>query len=172
MSQNGTDIGVDRRREIGRTTTRRATDAAGRFVRDVMHRGILTCDPSTTVAELARMMVGSGVHCIVVRGASRDGREEPRVWGIVSDLDLLAAVSDPHSHTSAETLANQPVVSVRPETPLDQAALAMTASGTSHLVVIESQGLSPVGILSALDVATVLTGSKNDSRGATNVGRE
>jgi hypothetical protein len=28
-------------------------------------------------------------------GVSRDERREPLVWGIVSDLDLLAAVSDP-----------------------------------------------------------------------------
>jgi CBS domain-containing protein len=166
MSPNGTDIGVARRREIGRATTRRPTYAAGRFVRDVMHRGILTCDRRTTAAELARMMIGSGVHCIVVRGVSRDGRDEPRAWGIVSDLDLLAAVSDPSSRTSAETLANQPVISVHPETPLDEAALVMTASGTSHLVVIESQGLSPVGILSAVEVAAILTSSEYDSQGS------
>jgi hypothetical protein len=36
-------------------------------------------------------------------GVSRDERREPLVWGILSDLDLLAAVSDPRSHASAET---------------------------------------------------------------------
>jgi CBS domain-containing protein len=141
MSENGTDIGVARRKEIGRTATSPATDGPTRFVRRVMDRGIVTFDRSTTAAELARTMISSRIHCVAVSGVSRDEREDPRVWGIVPDLDLLAAVSEPRSDPSAGTPARQPVVSVRPETRLDEAALAMTSSGTSHLVVIECGGV-------------------------------
>lgn len=82
MSENGTDIGVARRKEIGGTATSPATDGPTRFVRRVMHRGIVTFDRSTTAAELARTMISSRIHCVAVSGVSRDEREDPRVWGI------------------------------------------------------------------------------------------
>jgi len=73
-------------------------------------------DNGTDIGVARQNEIGrAGTSRATDSGVSRDERREPLVWGIVSDLDLLAAVSDPRPHASAETLANQPVISVRPE---------------------------------------------------------
>ena len=61
-----------------------------RLVSDAMHEGILTCDRDASLADVARTMAEERVHCVVVESGS--GESGP-LWGIVSDLDLVAAAS-------------------------------------------------------------------------------
>jgi len=125
-------------------------------VRDVMHPGIVSCSRFATPEEVARVMAGCQVHSVAVLGLSRDGREDPLIWGIVSDLDLLRALTDHPAPTTAGELAQQPVISIRSTAPVDEAAQAMVAHGTQHLVVIDPDRQMPLGIVSTLDVAAVL----------------
>jgi len=125
-------------------------------VRESMHPGILSCGKTTSASEVARMMVSHHVHCVAVMGLSRDGRDNPLVWGIISDLDLLAAAANPDAGTSAADLAREPVIVIRPDDSLQDAAQAMSRYHASHLVVIEPEQFTPIGIISSLDIATVL----------------
>jgi CBS domain-containing protein len=58
-------------------------------VGEVMTPGVLTCLPLTPLRDVARMMARHRVHAIVVFAS--DDRLHP--WGVVSDLDLVAAIS-------------------------------------------------------------------------------
>src|ERR1700751_5987276 len=107
-------------------------------VSDAMHPGILSCEPDATATEVARLMAAHHVHCVAVVGISHD-RPECYVWGIISDLDLIAAgIRDEHEPT-ARDLAGQPVITVRPNVPLREAGEAMLRNGVSHLVVTDSE---------------------------------
>jgi CBS domain-containing protein len=125
-------------------------------VGDAMHPGIVFCDPETSVTEVARLMATHHVHCIAVMGASHgvDGGEV--VWGLISDLDLMRAGMRLGSEQSARALANEPILSIRPTTPLRQAGEKMLEHGVSHMIVIDPETRRPIGVLSTLDVIGVL----------------
>jgi CBS domain-containing protein len=124
-------------------------------VSDAMHPGILSCEPDASLAEVAKMMVTFHVHCVAVVGISH---EEPPcgVWSVISDLDLLrAGIRDPEAPI-ARAIAEQPLVTVEPSTPLREAGELMLSHGVTHLVVIEPGTQRPIGILSTADIAGVL----------------
>jgi len=125
-------------------------------VADAMHPGILSCPADVPLADVARMMTAHGVHCIAVMDIARDRSGESLVWGIVSDLDLMRARIRAGGNETAQTLAKQPIITVMPSTPLREAGELMLAHDVSHLVVIEPESQRPVGILSTLDVVSVL----------------
>lgn len=120
-------------------------------VADAMHHGVVTCDVDTPLSKVAQMMVGHGIHCVVV--SSRTERELPPL-GVVSDLDLAAAFRhDGVADTAAGEVAATPAVMVGMREPLGRAVQLMTEHGVSHLVVIDRGSSRPVGVLSTLDVA-------------------
>jgi CBS domain-containing protein len=125
-------------------------------VRDVMHPGIVSCSRAATPSEVARVMVSCRVHSVAVLGLSHDGRDDPLIWGIVSDLDLLRALTERPAPATAGELARQPVITIRSTAPIQEAARAMVAQGTQHLVVVDPDRQMPLGIISTLDVADVL----------------
>ena len=57
-------------------------------VRDLMHPGLITCRPDTTLGQVALMLTHHHIHSLIV--ADRDGRPV----GILTDFDLLDAPSD------------------------------------------------------------------------------
>jgi CBS domain-containing protein len=127
-------------------------------VREVMHPGIVSCAADTGAAEVARMMDCRSVHCVAVVSAAEDEVGTPRVWGIVSDLDVLSALTRPGPEATAAELASEPVITVRPTLPLREAAESMVRYGAHHLVVTDPARHTPVGVLSTLDVARALGG--------------
>lgn len=123
-------------------------------VADAMHRGVLTCEREAPLSEVARTMAERSVHCVVVESGS--GETGP-LWGIVSDLDLVAAatVRDLDEQTAGGS-ATSPALMIPVHETLDRAAQLMTEHATRHLVVVDSRTLRPVGVLSTLDIAGAL----------------
>lgn len=117
-------------------------------VRDAMHTGILTTDPSTPLRVVARLMAEQRVHAIGV--ADPDHARRP--WGVVTDLDLVAAAAEELDETAGEA-AKSDAVAVSSDDPLSWAAQQMVDRGVSHLVVVDPATGHPSGILSTLDVA-------------------
>jgi CBS domain-containing protein len=114
-------------------------------VGEAMTPGVLTCLPLTPLRDVARMMARHRVHAIVV--FTTDDRLHP--WGVVSDLDLVAAIG---TDANAGAVAASPVVTVKSDLSLEHAARLLAENETTHLLVISDVGL-PIGILSTLDVA-------------------
>ena len=128
-----------------------SSSLATTLVSDAMHEGVIVCDRDEPLSRVARLMSEHRVHSVVVDG------EAGRLWGIVSDLDLVAAAAvRPLDEQTAGGTAVTPVVAVAPEHSLQEAAQLMTAYGVAHLVVVESDTGRPVGVLSTLDVARTL----------------
>ena len=125
-------------------------------VRDVMHEGLVACEADASVTELARLMAMHRIHCILVRGTSYDASGAERVWGIVSDFDLLRAGVRTDGTRPAGTIAHTPMFMVDASAPIAEAAELMLVHGVSHLVVVESADPTPVGVVSTIDIAAGL----------------
>jgi CBS domain-containing protein len=122
-------------------------------VLSAMHHGVLTCSRDTPLAVVARRMADQRVHCIVV---TEEPAEAGSLWGLVSDLDLVAAASvrDLEEQTAGATAATRALTVTSKET-LQRAAQLMTEHATAHLVVVDAAN-RPIGVLSTLDVAAAL----------------
>lgn len=120
---------------------------AGLCVRDCMHPGVLTCAADDSLRDVAAIMAGHRVHAVVITSHTGD-----RALGVVSDLDVVAAVAGRTDCTAHQAGATETLI-VSADTPLEAAAQLMNEHGVSHLVVIDPQGRYPVGVLSSLDVA-------------------
>jgi CBS domain-containing protein len=126
------------------------------LVGDFMHGMIVTCGSSTPLAEVAERMATHGIHSVVV--LQEVGRE-PRLeagWGIVSDLDLVAAAAAGQAGRTAGEIAAGPVVTIDRAEPLARAAQLMAEHDCAHLMVVAAGRDRPVGIISTLDVARCL----------------
>jgi CBS domain-containing protein len=117
-------------------------------VAEAMTPGVLTCLPVTPLRDVARQMARHRVHAIVVFGSE----DALHPYGVVSDLDLVAAIG---THANAGAVAASPVVTVTPDVSLEHAAKLMREHATSHLLVVSDRSL-PVGVISSLDVARAL----------------
>jgi CBS domain-containing protein len=124
-------------------------------VADVMRPGVLSCAPDVPDRIVARMMATHGFHAVVVTGIPDAGaRDEPVLWGVVSDIDLLRMARPRDEPLTARELGATEVLTVAPECPLPVAVALMDEHHVRHLVVVD--GRRPVGMLSTLDVAGAL----------------
>jgi|SRR5581483_3844744 len=141
-------------------------EARGRLdlirVRDVVHRGIFAVGVEAPLQEAARVMADRSVHCVVVRAADQEADVDPaaRLWGVISELDLLAAVAaGGFAERMAGDTAVTPLVVVDLDDTLLHAVETMHEQKVTHLVVVDHRhGGEAVGVVSALDVARVLAG--------------
>jgi CBS domain-containing protein len=115
-------------------------------VADLVTRAPVTCRPSTTAMEVARLLTREQVGSAVV--VEDDGR----LAGIVTDRDLrgkvVAAALDA-STTTAAAIMSSPVVTVRPTAFAFEALLEMTRGDIHHVPVADGGRL--VGVLSSND---------------------
>jgi CBS domain-containing protein len=126
-------------------------------VADVMHTGLVVCDPSAPLTEIARILAEERIHCVMVHGIERTRAGERLTWGIVSDRDLVRALDTTDAGVTAGALAVTALLTVEPDETLDRAIRLMTSYDVTHVVVVEHG--YPVGIVSALDVARAASGT-------------
>ena len=93
------------------------------------------------------------VHAVAVTDQGQTGPV-----GIVSDLDVVAAVATGTDPSALQVAAAQPLA-VSADESLARAAQLMTEHALTHLVVLDATGGYPVGVLSALDIAAAYAGA-------------
>ncbi|MGZ6300361.1 MAG: CBS domain-containing protein [Candidatus Limnocylindria bacterium] len=120
-------------------------------VGDCMHRGIFSCAADAPLGEIAGLMAKHRVHAVAVTEGI-DGR----AVGVVSDLDVVAAAATGGTPSAFQLAATEPLAISAGES-LDRAAQLMSEHGVAHLIVLDESNGRPVGILSTLDVATVVS---------------
>ena len=124
-------------------------------VADAMHWGLVNCRSDASLKSVAALMNDERVHCVVVIDDPSDVRS---LWGVISDLDLIAAASVRRlTEQEAGGTAMTPAVTVGPGEHLEHAAYLMTKHGVAHLVVVDPIEQRPVGVLSTLDLAAALS---------------
>lgn len=120
-------------------------------VRDLMHPGVITCQPNATLGQVAVMLTQHHVHSLIV--VDRDGRP----IGVITDFDLLAGEwlsADPQSlevmrNLTASDLMSTPVQTIEADAPVSEAAQRMQKEVIRRLLVVEHG--KPVGVLSVSD---------------------
>jgi CBS domain-containing protein len=120
-----------------------------RTVADVMTPEVIHCTPDTPLRDVARLMADHRVHAVYVIDDSL------ALWGLVSDLDLIAALPVLDERT-AGTMAVTPLLTVSTDERLDRAAQVMAESSNAHLAVVDPRTGRPAGVLSTLDIAGVV----------------
>jgi CBS domain-containing protein len=123
-------------------------------VGEAMSRSIISCPPEAPLRVVAQLMATHSVHAIFV---SDEGDEAPRLWTVVSDLDLVAAAQlDLDALTAGET-AVTPLISVAADSSVAEAGSLMAQYGIAHLAVREPGSLRLVGVISTLDIARAVS---------------
>ena len=122
-------------------------------VADAMSRGIISVPPETPLRTVARMMATFHVHAIFVFEHTDEDDEAPRLWAVVSDLDLVAAAQLDLDRQTAGATAVTPLVTVSSHRPMAEAASLMAQHGIAHLAVTDPDTRRPIGVISTLDIA-------------------
>jgi CBS domain-containing protein len=129
---------------------------AEKLVRDIMHRGVISCGPETPLQEVVRVIADTDVHAIVVTDP------EGYIKGIISHMDILPLYGQDLSSYKAKDIMKSPVISVHPDTPVKEAAKIMLENRIHRVIVtVESEkGSEPVGVLSTTDIIRDMRGPK------------
>ena len=62
-------------------------------VGEAMHVGIVSCALEAPLTEVARLMAEHRIHCVV--GVGDVTEDDTRVWGVITDGDLMAVAAGP-----------------------------------------------------------------------------
>ena len=127
------------------------------LVKDLMHKGVITCKPDATLGQVATLLDQHQVHALFV--TDRDGR----IVGVISDFDLMAGEwlsSDPESlntmrKLTASDIMTKPVDTIQATTPLTEASDLFMQKRVGRFLVLENE--KPVGTISLSDFVASLT---------------
>ena len=127
-------------------------------VADAMSNGVIHCSPGTSLRTVARLMAEHGVHAIYVFDYGEQDDETVSLWGLVSDLDVVAAVDADFDGITARESAVTPLMTILSSDPLAAAARRMAETGVSHLAVLDPSTQRPCGVISTLDIVRHIAG--------------
>lgn len=120
-----------------------------RWVRDAMHRGVISCRVDTPLEEIAQRLMEYQINALFVLDQSG------KACGVVSQTDLVRAyVQGGWSDLVAEDIMTPGVVTVVPDIPVTAAAQLMLDKNIHRLLIVQG-GLvpdRPVGVLSMSDI--------------------
>ncbi len=123
-----------------------------KLVRDVMHKGVVTCPEDVTLPDAARLMALQSVRALVVTD------DKCGLCGILSQSDLVNAkleYPDPElwrTVTVSEVMTRS-VLTVKPADTLTAAAKTMVQNHIHRIVVVDdADPCVPVGVLSMGDL--------------------
>ncbi|MEA3432076.1 MAG: CBS domain-containing protein [candidate division WOR-3 bacterium] len=117
-------------------------------VREIMTHPIIAEDEDTLVTEIAKDMTKLGVGSVVI---TKDGKPA----GIVTERDLALKVllkDKRASEVKAKEIMSFPLVTIEPETSVEEACQLVIKKGMKRLPVIENDEL--IGIVSVRNILT------------------
>jgi CBS domain-containing protein len=124
------------------------------LVRDVMHRGVITCWADEPLIDVALRLCEYDINAIFVL------EESGRAEGVISQTDLAQTyVQGDWQHRTAEEIMTANVVTIAGDIPLDTAVQIMLDKHIHRLLIVQG-GLTPnrpVGVLSLSDVVEEMT---------------
>lgn len=127
------------------------------LVRDLMHPGVVRCDPNLSLGKVAKSLAEHHVHSLFIFN------DEQLPIGVITDFDVLAGEwlsGDPESleimrAMTAQELMSTPVEMIDAGTTASEAANRMMADTIRRLLVTEN-GI-PIGVISVSDFLTDIT---------------
>jgi CBS domain-containing protein len=123
-------------------------------VRDVPPGRLLSVDPQTSLAQVAKKMRVEDADSVAVMSGGR-------LLGIITERDLVKAIADgiDPQQTQADIVMTADPATVAADEEVAVVAVKMMTLGVRHLPVVDSEG-SPVGLISARDLVAVLERGK------------
>ncbi len=117
-------------------------------VKDIMHRGVITCKTEALLKEVVRIISDTGVHALVVIEENGD------VAGVISHMDLLRLYGQNLLQFRAKDVMGTAAIDVHPDTSLREAVELMLEHRIQRLLVTEETpgGKRAIGILSTTDI--------------------
>jgi CBS domain-containing protein len=119
-------------------------------VRDVPPRRLLSVEPQTSLAEVAkRMRQDDADSAAVMSGA--------HLLGIITERDLVRAIADGLNpqQAKADVIMSADPATVTGDEEVAVVAVKMMRLGIRHLPVVDQQG-KPIGLISARDLVSLL----------------
>jgi CBS domain-containing protein len=116
-------------------------------VKDVMATNIVSCDPTTPLAEAARLMRDQNIGDVLVV-------ENDRLSGIVTDRDIVVRCVAERPDLSDAKLSDAvsgDVTTVEPDTTINEATQIMRELAIRRLPVVENG--KPVGVVTIGELA-------------------
>ncbi|HET9909173.1 MAG TPA: CBS domain-containing protein [Anaerolineales bacterium] len=116
-------------------------------LRDLMHKGLITCPPETSLGNVAMLLTQHHIHALVVV-------ENNKPLGIISDFDLLAGEwlsvdaesLDTMRRMTARDLMTYPIATIESNISAEAAAQQMIEKQVHRMIVIENG--EPAGVIS------------------------
>jgi CBS domain-containing protein len=132
----------------GYELTAQPPGAPYRPIGGLLRRGVISAEPSTSVADAAERMAAERVSSLLV--PMRGG------WGIVTDRDLRTRILARRlsAETPIEEIATFPVKTLAEDALVGEALLAMFAEGVHHFPVTRADG-SVIGVVTDTDLMDV-----------------
>jgi CBS domain-containing protein len=124
-------------------------------VRDLPPGKLLSVEPETTIAEVARQMRTDDSDSIAVMS-------EGRLVGIITERDLVRAIADgvDPQQARADVVMTADPATVDADEDVAMVAVKMMRLGVRHLPVVNKAG-KPVGLVSARNLLAVLDQDKD-----------
>ncbi len=124
-------------------------------VRDVPPRRLLSVEPQTSLAEVAKRMRQEDADSAAVMSGAR-------LLGIITERDLVRAIADGLNpqQAKADVITSADPATVTGDEEVAVVAVKMMRLGIRHLPVVDQQG-KPVGLISARDLVSVLEQEKS-----------
>lgn len=124
-------------------------------VRDVPPRHLLSVEPQTSLAEVAKRMRQEDADSAAVMSGSR-------LLGIITERDLVRAIADGVNpqQAKADVIMSADPATVTGDEDVAVVAVKMMRLGVRHLPVVDQQG-KPVGLISARDLVSLLEQEKS-----------
>jgi len=126
---------------------RKFCDLAAR-VCDIMHKGVVSCDPSDSLKKVASMMQDNQFRSVVVADPSGD------TWGLISVMELMKYLEEDLEKVAAEDAMQPYKIEVDPQWPVERAIEIMKRRKIEHLIIIDPH-VGPkraIGILTSFDI--------------------
>jgi len=123
-------------------------------VKDVPPGRLLSVEPQTSLAQVAKKMRAADADSVAVMS-------EGRLLGIITERDLVKAIADgvDPQKTKADVIMSADPATVSEDEEVAVVAVKMMRLGIRHLPVVDSEG-SPIGLISARDLVAVLERGK------------
>jgi predicted transcriptional regulator len=125
-------------------------------VEDYMNPRMVMRDSKASVLELAKLMVNWSISSVAIT----DEENNKKVIGILTERDIVKSIAKgvPPDDIAAGTLMSSPILSIRKEQPIEEAAHLMIRNKVRHLLVEDPAAAHHgiIGIITATDLARYL----------------
>src|SRR5262245_17556 len=133
-------------------------------LKELMHKGLITCQPNTSLGKVATLLTQQHVHALLV--TEQDGKS----LGIISDFDLLAGEwlsvdresLDTMRKMTARDLMTSPIESIEADTSVEEAAKRMIEKQIHRMVVTEAG--NQIGVISVSDFVASIAAQERAKR--------